>query len=76
MTAVKWSMSGRSSPDERWLMYFRALTTFDVVWVCDVLRRVSDAPDGVDRRRSAEVDSRLAHNTQFVAAAKRVLNAS
>lgn len=42
----------------------RLLTTYDVRWAADVLRRAYDATNGVDGRVSIEVDPRLAHETQ------------
>ena len=51
----------------------RALTTYDVRWACDVMRRVYDATDGVDGRVSIEVDPRLAHETDKTIAEARAL---
>jgi transaldolase len=51
----------------------RALTTFDVRWACDVLRRVYDATGGTDGRVSIEVDPRLAYETDATIAEARAL---
>jgi transaldolase len=51
----------------------RSLTTFDVRWACDVLRRVYEATDGADGRVSIEVDPRLAHDTNATIAEARAL---
>jgi transaldolase len=42
----------------------RALTTLDVRWACDELRKVYDRTGGQDGRVSIEVDPRLAHDTR------------
>ena len=41
----------------------RMITTYDIRWGADVLRRVYDASGGVDGRVSIEVDPRLANDT-------------
>jgi transaldolase len=46
----------------------RLLTTHDVRAVCDLLRPVYDATDGLDGRVSIEVDPGLAHETEPTAA--------
>ena len=51
----------------------RAITTYDVRWACDVMRRVYDATDGKDGRVSLEVDPRLAHHTEGTIAEARAL---
>jgi len=51
----------------------RMITTRDVRWACDVLRRAYDASDGVDGRVSIEVDPRLAHDTATTVAEARQL---
>jgi transaldolase len=51
----------------------RAITTFDVRWACDAMRKVYDRTDGQDGRVSIEVDPRLAHNTHATIAEARAL---
>src|SRR5215217_6975332 len=51
----------------------RLLTTHDVRAVCDLLRPVYDATDGLDGRVSIEVDPGLAEDTQRTAAEAELL---
>jgi transaldolase len=51
----------------------RALTTLDVRWACDELRKVYDRTGGQDGRVSIEVDPRLAHDTAATVAEARAL---
>jgi transaldolase len=51
----------------------RAITTYDIRWACDVLRRVYDASGGVDGRVSIEVDPHLAKDTEPTVAEARAL---
>ncbi len=52
---------------------FRLVTTYDIRWGCDVLRRVYDESGGVDGRMSLEVDPRLDKNTaRTIAEARRL----
>ncbi len=51
----------------------RLLTTHDVRGVCDLLRPVYDATDGIDGRVSIEVDPGLAHDTEPTAAEAELL---
>jgi transaldolase len=51
----------------------RAITTYDIRWACEVLRRVYDATNGQDGRVSLEVDPRLAKNTAATIAEARTL---
>jgi len=51
----------------------RLLTTYDVRWAADVLRKVYDTTDGVDGRVSIEVDPHLAHETQKTIVEARTL---
>jgi transaldolase len=51
----------------------RMITTYDIRWACDVLRKVYDESEGVDGRVSLEVDPRLANETQkTIAEAKQL----
>jgi transaldolase len=51
----------------------RLLTTHDVRAVCDLLRPVYEATDGIDGRVSIEVDPGLAHDTERTAAEAELL---
>ena len=51
----------------------RLLTTHDVRAVCDLLRPVYDATDGIDGRVSIEVDPCLAEDTRLTAAEAELL---
>ncbi len=51
----------------------RLITTYDIRWACDVLRRAYDATNGIDGRVSIEVDPRLARETEKTIAEARAL---
>ncbi|MGH3451777.1 MAG: transaldolase [Haloechinothrix sp.] len=51
----------------------RLITTHDVRSVCDLLRPVYEASDGIDGRVSLEVDPRLAHDTERTIAEAHLL---
>lgn len=51
----------------------RAITTYDVRWACDVMRKTYDRTHGQDGRVSIEVDPRLAHRTDATIAEARAL---
>jgi len=51
----------------------RMITTYDVRWACDVLRKAADNSDGVDGRVSIEVDPRKARDTEATVAEARAL---
>jgi transaldolase len=51
----------------------RAITTYDIRWACDVLRKAYDASGGLDGRVSIEVDPRIAGDTGKTIAEARAL---
>ncbi len=51
----------------------RSITTYDIRWACDVLRKAYDDDGGTDGRVSLEVDPRLAHDTATTIAEAKAL---
>jgi len=52
----------------------RTMTTYDVRWACDILRKTYDHSKGFDGRVSIEVDPRMARETEPTIAEARALH--